>query len=159
MSAETEHGYLVLADISGYTSFLAKVELEHAHEILTDLLEVLVNQFQSMLTLSKLEGDAVFCNINEKLVPRPEALLELIENTYMAFTRCRDYPNAGTTCDCRACQSMPSLELKFFIHHGDYIVQSISGIRELVGTDVNLIHRLTKNHISEFDRLEGLCNS
>ena len=44
---------------------------------------------------------------------------------------------------------MPSLELKFFIHHGDYIVQHISGIRELVGSDVNLIHRLTKNHIKE----------
>jgi len=39
--------------------------------------------------------------------------------------------------------------LKFFVHHGDYIVQSISGIKELVGSDVNLVHRLMKNHISE----------
>jgi hypothetical protein len=29
------------------------------------------------------------------------------------------------------------------------MVQDISGIRELVGSDVNLIHRLTKNHIAE----------
>ncbi len=35
------------------------------------------------------------------------------------------------------------------VHHGDYIVQNISGIRELVGSDVNLIHRLSKNHVSE----------
>ncbi len=149
MASETEHGYLVLADISGYTSFLATVELEHAHEILTDLLEVLVAKFKPMLTISKLEGDAVFANVSEARLPRPEALLELIEDTYIAFRRRRDSSQRRTTCNCRACQSMPSLELKFFLHHGDYIVQDISGIRELVGSDVNLIHRLTKNHISE----------
>ena len=33
--------------------------------------------------------------------------------------------------------------------HGEYFVQTISGTRELVGSDVNLIHRLTKNHLSE----------
>ena len=149
MTSETEHGYLVLADISGYTSYVAKVELDHANEILTDLLEVIIEQFKSMLTISKLEGDAVFCNINEAQLPRPEALLELIENTYIAFCQRRDSSQRRTTCDCGACQSMPSLELKFFIHHGDYIVQHISGIRDLVGSDVNMIHRLTKNHITE----------
>src|SRR6202142_1318178 len=140
MPSETEHGYLVLADISGYTSYVEKVELDHANEILTDLLEAIVEQFKSMLTISKLEGDAVFCNINETQLPRPEALLELIEDTYIEFCRRRDSSQRRTSCDCRACQSMPSLELKFFIHYGDYIVQYISGIRELVGSDVNLIH-------------------
>lgn len=149
MNSETEHGYLILADISGYTSYLAKVELEHAHEILTDLLEVIVAQLKSMLTISKLEGDAVFANAAESQLPRPEALLELIENTYLAFRRRRDSSQRQTMCDCRACQSMQSLDLKFFVHHGDYIVQNVSGIRELVGSDVNLIHRLTKNHITD----------
>ena len=41
-----EHGYLVLADISGYTSYLAGVELDHAHEILTDLLETIIDRFK-----------------------------------------------------------------------------------------------------------------
>jgi len=35
----TQHGYLILAEISGYTAYLAGVELDHAHDILTDLLE------------------------------------------------------------------------------------------------------------------------
>jgi uncharacterized protein YndB with AHSA1/START domain/class 3 adenylate cyclase len=149
MTSEIEHGYLVLADISGYTSYLAGVELEHAHEILTDLLEVIVDRFKRMLTISKLEGDAVFANVSNAQLPRPEALLELIEDTYLAFRRRRDSSQRRTTCDCRACQSMPTLDLKFFIHQGDYIVQDISGIRELVGSDVNIIHRLTKNHIAD----------
>lgn len=51
--AETKHGYLVLADISGYTGYLAQVELEHAHEILTDLLESIVDQFKSVLTIDR----------------------------------------------------------------------------------------------------------
>jgi hypothetical protein len=148
--AETKHGYLVLADISGYTGYLAHVELEHAHEILADLLETIVEKFKTILYISKLEGDAVFANVDEENLARPESLLELIENTYVAFRRRRDSSQRATTCNCRACQNMSTLELKFFVHHGDYIVQSISGIRELVGSDVNLIHRLTKNHISEY---------
>jgi hypothetical protein len=149
MEGKTQHGYLVLADISGFTSYLAKVELEHAHEILTDLLETIVKEFKTLLTISKLEGDAVFAYVSEANLPGNERLLELIENTYVAFRRQRDVSRQNTTCTCNACQSIPTLDLKFFVHHGDYIVQEVSGIRELVGSDVNLIHRLMKNHITE----------
>ncbi len=149
MISETEHGYLVLADISGYTSYLAQTELEHAQEILADLLAVIIEKFKQALTISKLEGDAVFANVNETSLPNGERLLELIEGTYFAFRQRRDMCERQTTCTCRACAAIPSLDLKFFVHHGDYIIQNISGIRELVGSDINLIHRLTKNHIVE----------
>jgi hypothetical protein len=33
MNNETQHGYLVLADISGYTCYLAGVELTHTREM------------------------------------------------------------------------------------------------------------------------------
>ena len=57
MPSETEHGYLVLADISGYTSYVARVNLDHANEFLTDLLEVIIDQFQSILTIAhKISG-------------------------------------------------------------------------------------------------------
>lgn len=149
MSTVTQHGYLVLADISGYTSYLAGVELDHAHEILTDLLEVIVGKFQSVLTIGKLEGDAVFAYVPETKVPRGETLLELVESTYFAFRDRITSSRRHTTCQCRACQGMNSLDLKFIMHHGDYIVQNVMGIQELVGSDVNLAHRLMKNHVSE----------
>ena len=148
MTTSTQHGYLVLADISGYTSYLSKVELDHAHEILTDLLEIIVGKFKTVLTISKLEGDAVFAYTPEAKLSRGETLLELIETTYVAFCDRRDSSHWRTTCTCAACQNMPNLDLKFFVHHGDYIIQQISGIRELVGSDVNLAHRLMKNHIT-----------
>jgi len=149
MDEKTQHGYLVIADISGFTSYLAKVELEHAHEILTDLLETIVKEFKTLLVISKLEGDAVFAYVPETKIPDGERVLELIENTYVAFRRQRETSRRNTTCTCKACKTIPSLDLKFFVHHGDYIVQEVSGIRELVGSDVNLIHRLMKNHITE----------
>ena len=34
MNNETQHGYLVLADISGYTSYLVGVELTHTREMI-----------------------------------------------------------------------------------------------------------------------------
>ena len=75
--------------------------------------------------------------------------MELLESTYMAFRDQADAAHRRTTCECRACKAIPTLDLKFFVHHGDYIVQNVSGIRELVGSDVNLAHRLMKNHIAE----------
>ncbi|MBI5079692.1 MAG: DUF2652 domain-containing protein, partial [Chloroflexi bacterium] len=149
METKTQHGYLLLADISGYTSFVAGTELEHAHEILTELLAVIVKRFQQALTISKLEGDAVFAYVPEFKFTRGEALIELIEATYVAFRDTQVNMHHRTTCTCSACRAIPTLDLKFFAHHGDYIIQDIMGSKELVGSDVNLIHRLMKNHVSE----------
>ena len=33
--------------------------------------------------------------------------------------------------------------------HGDFIIRQVAGVQHLLGTDVNLIHRLSKNHVSE----------
>jgi hypothetical protein len=149
MNATTQHGYLLLADISGYTSFVAGTELDHSHEILSDLLETICMQVEKLLTLHKLEGDAVFAYAPETLIARGETVLELIESTYMAFRDRQTDIKRATTCTCRACQNIPSLDLKFILHHGDYILQQVRGIREMVGSDVNLVHRLSKNHVSE----------
>lgn len=149
MGTETQHGYLVLADISGFTSYLAEVELEHASEILSDLLETIVTRFKSLLAISKLEGDAVFAYAPEAKVPRGETLLELLESTYVAFCDRRDLARRRTTCECKACRSIPKLDLKFMAHQGDYILQRVAGITELLGSDVNLVHRLLKNHVAE----------
>lgn len=155
METKTQHGYLVLADISGYTAYLAGTELEHAHEILTELLELILHQLTPAMTLSKLEGDAVFVYTPESKFTHGEALLDLIESTYVAFRDHQVNMHHRTTCTCSACRAIPTLDLKFFTHHGDYIVQHISDRQELVGTDVNLAHRLMKNHIAETTGWKG----
>jgi len=149
METKTQHGYLVLADISGYTSYLAGTELAHSQEVLTELLELLLRRLTPTLTLSKLEGDAVFAYAPEARFSRGEVLLELVEATYVAFRDRLEGIRRRTTCACNACREIPKLDLKFLTHHGEYFVQSVSGIHELVGTDVNLAHRLLKNHVAE----------
>ena len=149
MNQDTRHGYLILSDISGYTSYLAGVELTHAQNVLTELLELIVEHFKPLLTIVKLEGDAVFAHVSQEKMQRDGVLLDLCESTYLAF---RDQVQSilrRTTCECKACKSIPNLDLKFVLHFGEYLLQNVSGISELVGSDVNLAHRLLKNHVSE----------
>jgi hypothetical protein len=149
MTSETEHGYLVLADISGYTSFVAGTELEHANGILSDLLETICVRIESLLAIHKLEGDAVFAYAPEAKITRGETILELVESTYVAFRDRQTNIKRATTCTCNACRNIPSLDLKFIVHHGDYIIQHVRNIKEMVGSDVNLAHRLLKNHVAD----------
>ena len=44
MAAATQSGFLVLADLTGYTAYLAGSELEHAPTIAGDLLETIVGR-------------------------------------------------------------------------------------------------------------------
>jgi len=149
MNNETHHGYLVLADISGYTSYLAGTELTHARDVLTELLELIVQRFKPLLNIVKLEGDAVFAHVPKTKILRDETLLEMIESTYLAFRDRVEGIRRRTTCQCNACKAIPTLDLKFLAHFGEYALQNISGIADLVGSDVNLVHRLLKNHVAE----------
>ena len=60
MLRDAERGCLVLADITGYTGFLAGSELEHAQDVLRDLIQTVVGTQRPLLRLAKLEGDAAF---------------------------------------------------------------------------------------------------
>lgn len=149
MNEEPPRGYLILADITGYTSYLAGVELTHAQDVLAELLELIVERFKPLLNVVKLEGDAVFAHLPHTQILRAESLLELLEATYLEFRDRVETIRRNTTCQCNACRSIPNLDLKFFVHFGAYLVQRVSGITELVGSDVNLIHHLLKNHVRE----------
>ena len=157
MEQKTQTGYLVLADISGYTSFVAETEIEHANIAISNLLEAIIEKLSGPLIISKLEGDAVFAYVadtvadavDESKPPGGSALLALIDATYMAFRDRVEELTLKSTCPCRACRAIPSLDLKFMVHHGEFIIQQIAGIKDLLGTDVNLVHRLMKNHVAE----------
>src|SRR5262249_9556538 len=56
----TEGGFLVLADISGFTAFVTATELEHGAQVTGVLLETVMGQLSPPLEIQELEGDAVF---------------------------------------------------------------------------------------------------
>lgn len=149
MEAHAQQGYLILADISGFTSFMAASELEHAHAIVGELLEVIVEHFTPLLTLVEFEGDCVYARADGAVIPRGEILLETFESTYMAFRDRVEAVRRHTTCECNACRLIPTLDLKFITHYGDYMLQSMGGNEKPVGSAVNLVHRLAKNRVTE----------
>src|SRR5512138_232951 len=107
MERKTQTGYLLLADISGYTSFVAQTEIEHADIALSFLLETIVEKLSSLPTIAKLEGDAVFAYAEESKLQEARSLLELIDQTYLAFREKALALYQGSTCPCRACQALP----------------------------------------------------
>ncbi len=148
MLSQPEPACLLIADISGYTSYLARAELDHAQDILADLISTVVGALRPTFRLSKLEGDAAFAYMLGERIDGSQ-LLDTIERIYFTFRRrLRDISQA-TACECNACTLMPRLDLKFITHHGLIIRHKIAGHEELVGSDVIVAHRLLKNHVVE----------
>ena len=146
MLNKPEPACLLIADISGYTEYLAGVELDHAQDILADLIGTVVDGMRPTFRLAKLEGDAAFAY---SLVERVDGSLlqDTVESTYIAFRRrLRDIGQASR-CECNACMLMPRLDLKVVVHHGLIVRQQVAGWEELLGRDVILVHRLLKNGV------------
>lgn len=144
-----ESGFLVISDISGYTAFLTQTELEHAEGIMKSLFDTLVKAVKSPLIVSKLEGDAVFAYAQQGSFVQGQTLLEAIENIYCAFAMSLETIQLNSSCTCKACELIPTLDLKFVLHHGTYILSEMGGRQELSGPNVILAHRLLKNNITK----------
>lgn len=140
-------GYVVLADISGYTEFLTGTELEHSHAIVTELTKLIRSNLVPPLRFVKLEGDAVFCYASTAAFAGVEQLLELVESTYYGFASRLIDMTRSTTCRCDACRAIGDLDLKFVAHRGSFIADVDDGRVDLAGPDVILVHRLLKNSI------------
>jgi Protein of unknown function (DUF2652)/Polyketide cyclase / dehydrase and lipid transport len=146
MIGDSEPACLAIADISGYTEYLAGVELDHAQDILADLVTTVVTALRPTFHLAKLEGDAAFVYA---LTPDVDGsiLLDTLERCYFAFRQRLFSIRQASTCNCDACERIPGLELKVVVHHGTVVVHEVAGISELVGSDVIVVHRLLKNSI------------
>jgi hypothetical protein len=138
----------LIADISGYTGYLADVELDHAQDILADLIGAVVSALRPNFRLAKLEGDAAFTYMTGETVDG-SMLLDTIERCYFGFRRRRRDVRQATACECSACVRIPDLDLKFVVHHGEAILQKVAGRQELLGSDVIVVHRLLKNDVVE----------
>ncbi len=147
--SRTTSGHLLIADISGYTQYLTSSELEHAQEVLSSLMELLIDRTLPPLRVAGLQGDAVFSYGLGGGALGGQALVEMIEETYVAFRRAIEQMVLNTTCQCNACANISALDLKFLVHYGTFSISPLRGSDELVGSAVIEIHRLLKNHITD----------
>jgi hypothetical protein len=135
----TLSGYLILADISGFAAYLAEVELTHAQRILEELYTTLMRHWQPYVADALVEGGALFGHIPTAHAPAGEAMLDFVETTYAAFRQHQRTMQHNTTCQCRACQTIATLDVKFFIHYGQYLRHHLGGQVDMMGVDVSLI--------------------
>jgi uncharacterized protein YndB with AHSA1/START domain len=148
-------GYFILTDISGYTEFLTKSELDHAQDALQNLFDVQLAHIKHPFVISGFRGDAIFLYVPDSNFCEPQTILESLENLYFVFADSLRQMIYNTTCTCRACQNMSKLDLKMVIHYGEYVIQKLGDREELLGADVIVPHRMLKNSVIEKTGIES----
>jgi hypothetical protein len=150
--------YLLLADISGYTGFMAGVEQEHgvdfsagvpaAYSVLGALLDTVIRGVEPDFALVKLEGDAVFAAAPAaRLDGQGDRVLDDLGTMYRAFVESRTRAIPSSDHVCSACPAVARLDLKVVVHRGQAVRQTVGAGSDLLGPAVTIAHRLLKNTI------------
>jgi class 3 adenylate cyclase len=152
--------YLLLADISGYTSFMAGVEQVHgldfsggvpaAYPMLGALLNSVISGVEPDFTLVKLEGDAVFAIAPAaSLDGDGDRVVGNLRAMYRSFTESRTRAIPTSDHVCTACPAVAHLDLKVVLHRGHAVRQTVGSSSDMLGPAVTVAHRLLKNTIRE----------
>ncbi len=160
---ETKSGFLLIADISGFTEFIkihnmrkrpvigqrvADFWQSHAEQLITDLLETIIDAVEPHMILNKIEGDAALFYLEES-DPRQQVqnLIDQLDGINSAFLDRLNALQFVSACPCDPCQQSKNLRLKMVFHKATFQLTQIRNLTELAGEDVILIHRLLKNSI------------
>ena len=153
--------YFLIADISGYTAFLAAVEQTHGldfshgipagYDILGALLDVVVEGIQPTFAIAKVEGDAVFgvapaAELDAVRESVPAALRDVVGRFHEVKV---EQAIIASDHVCNACPVASSLWLKMLLHRGIGVRVAGGSHTELHGPAVTLVHRLLKNHVAD----------
>jgi hypothetical protein len=151
---------LVLVDISGYTRFITQrtLALTHAEQIITELLEAVINRSRHPMQLNKLEGDAalLFGEVAASDGVAARDAFGQIRAFFQAFdARLVQLQAMRSNCNCAACTNISALSLKAFVHSGEIAIKRVQRFEEIAGEPVIQLHRMMKNTVSE--RVYVLC--
>jgi hypothetical protein len=150
----SERLLLILADISGYTSFMlaSQLALVHGQQVITNLIQAILREVEIPLEVKQLEGDAVFL-----YALRPadddawsrvcEEVGEKLLRFFEVFSAALVAESESTLCPCSVCHNLDQLKLKIVVHSGEALFHKIGRFPELSGVDVILAHRLLKNSV------------
>ena len=164
----TSSGLLLLADITGYTAFLETVAEAHpemtasggpvppAYVLMVTLLDLVTEGLTPTFTPIQTEGDAVFAIADAEAVANQGAgVMSTIRTTYSTFRARAEEHRRTQDHECQACPLISSLELKFVVHAGTFVIQQLPARAHVAGPSVNLAHRLLKNRVTDATGLRG----
>ena len=133
INTSIQRGYPLLADITGFVPFVVQSEVDHANEIIQELLEFIIKKLNSTFTVAQIDGDAIFAHAPQDRIVRGETLFELLESTYNAYKDQLLQVSRVRTCGCNACRNTANLDLKFAVHFGEYIPSEFRKQFDLIG--------------------------
>ena len=138
---------LFIPDISGYTQFVTRTEINHQQHIITELLDILIDSNDLGLELAEVEGDALFYYKIDS-IPSANEILGLVKKMFVRFHSHLRYYDKNRICHCGACEEATGLNLKFVIHLGEISFLRLKGHKPKPhGREVITVHRLLKNNI------------
>ena len=139
----------MLADISGYTSFVTRTELEHSRRAVALLLEAMIDSQRDRLEVGQVAGDAVLF-VGVGIDP---AFLGWMDGLYVAFHRMARELAARRDCSCHTCELVPTLTMKALAHYGRWNLLRIGPSAQVHGRDAIIPHRLAKNSVPSHEYL------
>lgn len=141
-----EKATILIPDISGFTEFTGRTELDHSSHIINELLDLIVRSNELGFTLAEIEGDAVL--FYRKGEPPPKKnLVEQCLTMFKNFHTQLKTIERDTICQCGACQTATNLTLKIIIHFGEVKEINVAQFTKATGIDIIVAHRLLKNNI------------
>ena len=142
-------GCIVIVDISGYTEFVKmhRTAMVHAEQIITDLMESVLDVQGPPLVLDKLMGDAATFYSRDDGEESAASIAAQVARFFDAFNESEGILVSCNVCICDACNQMGNLRLKAILHHGELLLKEMGGGTELAGPDVIVAHRLLKNSV------------
>ena len=160
---QNKSGFLLIADISGYTPFIKNHSMRkkpiigkkiadfwdsHAHKLINTLLEEVIQNFEPVMQFNKLEGDAALFFLEE--ISDKNQMQDIYEKMVITRERFNSKVNSlqfVQSCPCDPCQQSKNLKLKMFLHKGYFNQTEIRNNQELSGEALIFIHRLLKNKV------------
>ena len=141
-----ETATIFIPDISGYTDFISKTEIDHNSLVIRTLITTIIEANSINLTVSEVEGDAVLFYRKGPPVPMDQ-MIDQVLMMYRGFHQALDMLNRTKLCPCAACKSLSMLTLKFIAHYGMIQEISYSNFNKASGKDMIIAHRLMKNRL------------
>ena len=110
-------------------------------------MDTVVRCLRPPFKLAKFEGDAAFlCAVGDRF--DGSLLQDAIESAYFAFRKRLRNIDQATSCECKACHGMQQLDLKFVVHHGEFIATGHALPDEFAMVDdefeVELLHPMAR---------------
>jgi hypothetical protein len=139
-------GTIFIPDISGYTRFLTRTELQHSTHIINELLEIIMEANGEEFNLVEIEGDALLL-FREGEPLNHKTLDKHCRKIFKKFHEHLKVIERDRICHCGACAGATNLSLKFVAHFGNVNTIKLGPIMKPTGVELIVAHRLLKNKI------------